>query len=219
MNVNFKAKTKHKKIRAALISLAIMIVTAGAAYWVYDEYLLKIKHVEIDNAVAHYSFDYPNIKYKYHNSGVLEFGGYPSTQTALYAKWDKMPVSQDSSKNSLGLVAACPAAIGMDVYHPSQVDERNVKEQMEFILGKKSERASFELLELSQITISGIEAEQAIYYDAPFGFMGIGKEYFRDIYFDYNGYIWLIYMESELSIVDTVKEDFEFVIGTFKILE
>jgi hypothetical protein len=123
--------------------------------------------------------------------------------------------------NKTGSVKAwhAPAGITISVHEP--VDGRDAKAQLEFIVENNDDDSNFQLVDRSTVEVAGITAQQATYYaSGPLLFKGAPGRLIRTIYFDHGGYVWK--MESfseEVSISETVAEDFEYVLSTFRILE
>jgi hypothetical protein len=85
---------------------------------------------------------------------------------------------------------------------------------------------NFELLDRSQITVSGLQGEQFTFaytfHPDPLS-PRAGENPFpmvqRVVYFSSNRVIWHLTLSSSLSIADEAKIDFEHILGTFKILQ
>jgi hypothetical protein len=173
------------------------------------------KIIEVKNKIAHYSLTYPT-KYKKYGPRIWSPGICNLSLTA----GTTMITIPNPDPNKTGTVNAShvPAAIDIDVYEP--VDNRDAIAQLEFILENESDDSEFQLIDRSTIEISGMTAQQAIYYTSgPFLFKNTPNRLIRAIYFDHNGYVWELSFFAEESMEEAVEEDFENILSTFKILD
>ena len=76
----------------------------------------------------------------------------------------------------------------------------------------------FQLLERSNVTVSGVQAELIAYQVDGF-FVGPDLEYCTKLSFDYNGLQWDIESEAGINMSAMIRADFDHVVETFKILE
>jgi len=206
---------KRKNAQLKILGLGVVLATLCLLSCTTSNNTTTTKNVVVDNGIAHYSLSYPT-RYNKYGPNISSLG---SCRLSLSADrtTTKIP-NPDPNKTGFVSTSYVPAAITVDSYLP--VDERHALAQLEFILEDEGEEKSFQLVDRSTIEISGITAQQAVYYTSGLlPFKGTPSRLIRAIYFDHNGYVWEISYFSEASMEETVDEDFEYVLSTFKILE
>jgi hypothetical protein len=115
-----------------------------------------------------------------------------------------------------------PASIHIFV---SESDNYTAKTLVGKLLNAEARWANYNLLERSNIQVSGISAEYAHFVSSSLLPMrpGPGEDiplkHYIWAYFDYNGLIWQIEVESEGEMAEQARFDFEHVIQTFKIIK
>jgi hypothetical protein len=96
-----------------------------------------------------------------------------------------------------------------------------VKEELD----RRVRRPDIQVLERSAVTVAGIPGEQATYTSegllmlAPAPGKEKPRSYAKSIFFEHAGLMWMLEYESEASLIDRVRVDFEHVVQTFKILD
>jgi hypothetical protein len=96
-------------------------------------------------------------------------------------------------------------------------------DKIESVLEDQAKWANFELLERTPLTVSGVQGEVIVYLVDRLMPIPVedGKnlDYFRSVYFDYNGLTWVIEAQCTQEIMEQVIVDFEHIVETFTILE
>lgn len=112
-------------------------------------------------------------------------------------------------------------SVGAD---PPDSYARDAKSLIEIVERKRASWKNYELIFKGEITIDGIRAyrmdDQIIdIVPAITGDEKPGLEVFRRVDFDFNGYIWTIYIDSHSTTAEADKAHFEHILETFKILD
>lgn len=203
---------------ASTISLAcepenktITKLTDGVYYNVYTQ----------TEGIAHFSLEY-GTKFKYNGVVKLEnwafsvwFEGPPvsdktgTTHTAFGVNiWDTK-----SKTAPYSIASTSDTARTWLNKRLSRIEEINMSG---FLEGK--------LLDKSEITVDGVRADKIIFLEglniAP-RMDGIKEQFYwvkRQVFFDYNGLIWIIEMSSDQSTAAVDGKDFEHILQTFKFL-
>lgn len=206
---------KRKSIHLKILVCGLILSTLCLLSCNTSNNTTTTKTVTVDKGVAHYSLSYPT-RYNKYGPNISSLG---SCRLSLSADRTTIKIpNPDPNKTGYVNTSYVPAAITIDIYKP--VENRNALDQLEYILEDESEEKSFQLVDRSTIEISGITAQQAVYYTSGLlPFKGTPSRLIRAIYFDHNGYVWEMSYFSEASMEETVEEDFEYVLSTFKILE
>ena len=191
------------------------------------------KTATIKNKMTSFSFEYParltrdGPDYFTHviTSGALSVG----TTLSLSSRSKPMPINvpdPGAGKLSTFTTGYRPISIEIHVFDakPYTSTAQDGKGRLEHSLSQQARWENYQLIERSQIRVSGIEAEFAYYaVDAYFPYPKEGDlklEYVREVYFDYGGYIWNIEGTAHgTDVLDQIKADFDHIIQTFKILE
>jgi hypothetical protein len=164
--------------------------------------------------VAHFSFEYPAHYRKYSAHATVE------DRTISIWFHDKVPpkgstygyihIFVEGASDSYPDAAAALEHTLSGFVEPGPYDEEEPQR----------------LLERSSLTIAGIPAELIVYsygYDRIWGespgSVAILIRIAREVYFDHNGLIWNIVIESDEDRADVAEGDFEHLLETFQILD
>ncbi|MFC1951806.1 hypothetical protein ACFLYI_02040, partial [Chloroflexota bacterium] len=104
---------------------------------------------------------------------------------------------------------------------------RNAAVALDYELSRWEDEPDFKVLERSEVEISGVPAEQAIFTHKYLPRdIGVGRDteelefiIQREIYFVYDGLIWNVGEESNIDVAEAHKVHFEHMLETFKILD
>jgi hypothetical protein len=170
-----------------------------------------------------FSFEYSTFYQRKGPNYITRNRTIPSIYIDLVAPRKTMPLLYPANKDELETVTVTytPAVIDIHIYSPRV--SPNAQGRLENDISDNSRWENFELLERYPVTVSGIEGELIAYvidWFLPFPESeGQELQYYRAVYFDFDGLIWTIEATSEMEMVDQVKTDFDHILGTFQILE
>ena len=169
------------------------------------------------NEVAHFSFEYP-AHYKKTSAGAEV-----EDKIIHIGLRDEVP-SEGSNAGFIGIkvegagITYPDATVALEHTLSIFVDSEPYDED--------AEQAPGRLLERSTLTVAGIPAELIVYSygydyvrDSPSDPWVLLLRIAREVYFDYNGLIWNIVIESDEDRAEVAKADFEHLLETFQILE
>ncbi len=212
------------------VAIGILIGSGGC-----DTTNQTYRNFTVKNKMTSFSFEYPA---HYRRNGPSYWIDEikpdrelsPSTSISFQSRSKPMPITvPDPSAGRLGTFSTEYAPIDIEVFvfdaKPYYNTPQNGKGRLEYLLSELARSwANFQLLDRSQVIVSGISAEFAYYsVDAYFPFPREGDlklEYVRAAYFDYGGYIWKIKaMAHGGEAIDQMKIDFDHLVETFKIIK
>jgi hypothetical protein len=169
------------------------------------------------NKVAHFSFEYPAHYEKYSAHATVE------NRTIYVGFRDKVP----SKGSTEGFIYIYVEGAG-DTYPDAEAaleDTLSIFVEPDYY-DEDDEEEPKRLLERSTITVAGIPAELIVYSygydyvrDSPSDPWVILIRIAREVYFDYNGLIWKLAIESDEDRADVAEADFEHLLETFQILD
>jgi hypothetical protein len=169
------------------------------------------------NKVAHFSFEYPAHYKKCSAHATAE------RKTIYIGFRDKMP----SKGSTDGFIYIYVEGAGDTYPDATAALEDTLSGFVEpDYHDEDAEEEPQRLLERSTITVAGIPAELVVYsygYDLVWeessGSAVILLRIAREVYFDYDGLIWNIVIESDEDRADVAEADFEHLLETFQILD
>jgi len=193
---------------AAVAIVSIFIFISGCAG---TSNSLKI--MKVNNNVCKYSFQYSG---SYKKDGPRYEGGQEDGYCYLGLFVPRRTISTTKSlftdeDNESGTITYTPGGIEILVYDTSMV-----KEAKDSLYGwlKKAE-SDIDILDLSQISILGVKAEQII-YERPAPFLNVAR-WQREIYFNSKGLNWHLSVYCDKDLQESLSTDFDYILNTFKI--
>jgi hypothetical protein len=175
----------------------------------------------VENKLVSYSFDYSTY---YEIVGPRSEPDYvrPYTYITLLAprRVMKLMVPDSNGHDSIKTVSATyvPAAIDIHIFVPT--NDTTAQDFIDGWISTVEKEGHSESLVRSSVVVSGIKAEMLDFIRDSGMILAVDKkiEYNRVIYFDYGGYRWSLSANSEEELVEQVKNDFDHIIETFKII-
>ena len=151
------------------------------------------------NQVAHFSFEYPAHYEKYSAHATTE-------DKAIYIGFRDKIVPEGRINGFIYIYVE-----GAGITYP------DATAALEYEISQFVEPEN--LLECSNVTVTGISAELLVYSHEQEGTIGDINRVTRGVYFDYNDLIWSIVIESDEDRADVAQADFEHLLETFQILD
>lgn len=208
LNIDMIDKLSLNKLNLTkiLISLGVIIFTITGCF---STDASGYQYFVMDEGAAQFSFEY-NTKYKISYTKTLQ----DVTKFLELAVVDLIAPLNKKTKDytSMGILVGA-----------GNILARDAESEMTNNLKKYSTSMGFQLLEQSDITVSGVPAKLIAYKERNIlpidrGLTEPPFEVLREVYFDYNGLIWRIDIRSDSTTAEEDKADFEHVLQTFKIL-
>jgi hypothetical protein len=209
-----------RKIIGIIMILAAIMVFAGCSSSTGDHF----DKITVKEKLAKFSFEYSDFYREIEGPSVSDKGAISVRLMAPEKHAQMINPDPYNQKTSTVTVTYRPAYIDIFVYN-AQFRNGTAAGDLDNGLNKIRISHDSKILEQSQITVAGIPATQVVYVSNSLLPMASGPEeeipaeYFRWVIFDHNGLIWEIDAESETSLAEQVKEDFEHILQTFQILE
>ncbi len=148
--------------------------------------------------VTHFSFEYPR-DYR---------------RTSTYVKPDPVPpigVRFARATGTLGCVRQTDTVFGINIGYGFS-GYMNAAESASRAVSALGEGGL--VREHSSIIVAGLTGDQVVYHDP----RQPNAPEVREVFFDYDGRIWDLYIYSEAALAEQARLDFEHIIQTFKIL-
>jgi hypothetical protein len=201
-------------MKRAYLAFCIAMVFALVAITPGCESSMEGYRTFTSNKVVHFSFEYPAHYKKYSAHATVE------NRTIFIGFVDKVP----SKGATDGYITIYVEGVGITYPDAAAALEHTLSGFVE--PGPYDEEEPQRLLERSSLTIAGIPAELIVYsygYDRIWGespgSVAILIRIAREVYFDHNGLIWNIVIESDEDRADVAEGDFEHLLETFQILD
>ena len=184
----------------------------------------EYRAIIIEKGIALFSFEY-SARYSRIDGPAFrndEMNQFTSVKVAAPMKQISVPAPNPDLKGQTVSMSYTPAYIWVFVYDASDRGATAISE-LERRLPKIEEKG--EILDRSQVTVSGVLAEYVTYtsntliplFAVSEG--GISAKYVWWVSFDHAGLIWHIEANSEVAMANQVKADFERILQTFEILD
>ena len=162
------------------------------------------KQTTLDNSIARFSFEYP-CDWEYR---VLKF---PLSSYAHFG------VEAPRLKRDKSHIVSTYWYLDFSRAFPASPILGNAKVALDNELSRWEDEPDFKVLERTEVNISGVPAEKVVFtfkYHPTYigtGYHAEESEYriMREIFFDYNGFIWQIVADSNIDVAEAHKVHFE----------
>jgi len=211
----------QKRLRFLLSVLLVGISLVSSCKPVSEE----IRQFTVENELCHFTFEYPSY---YKTEGPNTDLDYirPYTHVYLYAPREPIEIIVPSGDDHVETVKSSyvPATIFIHVFVPVTRDGRtwSAKDYAENDVQGNRNWDYFQVFEHSTRVVSGMECEFVYYQSDWIGLFPPSDEpkveYYKVIYFDYDGLVWSVEASSRMDKNHRVMQDFEHILDTFKIL-
>lgn len=190
----------------AMILISVVMSSGCSSY----------KRFTLREGDAHFSFEYP--------------GNYEEVLTHVYSGWAAVSFDHELVEEDWIIESSY---LRVDVYEAGRRGNPDAEAALESAITRIATEeyySDFEILERSSVSIAGVKGEQctlsycyreeipATDDEGPFlklpALMTV-----RCVYFDYNGFIWEIWLRSTEGFAEEDKAHFEHIIETFEILD
>jgi len=214
-------------MKRALKYLLLLIMCAILAFHGFACSRDGYKQITVKSELCHYFFEYSGY---YEADGphtdldlIIPYTDLSLVKPEISGKAEVIDFASGEIKSVIGHYS--PGSISVHVYDASEYESapKTSRERLERTITGKASWANFKLLERSPLTVSGVEGEMIEYLVDKLMPIPVedskNLEYFRVVYFDYNGLIWVIEAKCDQEIREQVRADFDHIIQTFIILE
>lgn len=178
----------------------------------------QFKTMEVNNKIAHFSFEYRTYYSDIDGPWVDDNKYRQITYMDILApkKNIQAPNPEPEKAGKTVEMKYTPASIGITIGNALNRQFSPAQERISNALQSWSRWDNYKFIDRKSVMVSGIQGEMATYEVD--GLIGPKLLYQSDVAFDYGGKEWDIHLEADVSLTDMVKEDFQHVIDTFKIL-
>lgn len=177
------------------------------------------KIMEVKNKIAHFSFEYRTYYHEIEDPNIVDDSSFRFTSLTIAAskKTVQMPNPEPGKSGDTVEMSYTPASIYFNIGNALKLPYRFATERIDNSIISWGTWPNFELFERKSIMISGQQAEMASYQVD--GILVPKLLFQADVAFDYNGQAWDLQARSDIALAESVKDDLEHIIKTFKILD
>jgi hypothetical protein len=202
----------------ALVSLCPVLLASGGCNHIFndpsdDHYTT----MEVKNRIAHFSFEYRTYYHTTDGPDIVDDEYFRFTYVTIAASKKTMPHPDPEGSGQTVNMKYTPAFITIQIGYAMDRPYSSAHDRIENHIKNWGTWPNFKLFERKTIVISGKEAEMASYQVD--GMLGPKLLYQADVAFDYNWEKWDIHLEADITLAESVQEDLDHIIRTFKILE
>ena len=198
---------------------ALLIGTLVLAACSRSESPSEYKTLTVRNYIANFSFEYRAYYNDLDGPGIEDSASNRFTYVDILAPktYETMGNPEPGGDGTVDMTYV-PAYIEISAADAQKYPTRPAAVRINDSISNWGKWPHFQLLEHSNVTVSGVQAELIAYQVDGF-FVGPDLEYCTKLSFDYNGLQWDIESEAGINMSAMIRADFDHVVETFKILE
>ncbi len=216
-------RTKDPTIRFTFVIgfllLALLIFLLGCDQSAKGDLVVSGHSVTMTSMVGSYRFEYSG-DYDIVDPGVSDNWLHTYSSLTLLAPKDYMPgIIPNPSKGTVETqqLKYSPSVIDIFVLDGAE-DNSTAKTRLDSKLNWLAKSDDFVLLDRSPVVVSGIEGEQVTYMDKKMLLSPV-IDWVREVYFDYDGLVWIITTSCDEDKQQDFRPDFASVLSSFTVLE
>lgn len=179
----------------------------------------EYKTLTVQNYIANFSLEYRAYYNDIDGPHIVDESSYRFTNVDILAPKAHQTVGNPEPGGGGTIeMEYVPAHINIRASAVTKNPDRPAEVRINDSISNWGKWPNFQLLERSNVSVSGIPAE-LIAYEVDGFFVGPDLKYCTQVSFDYNGLQWDIEAEAGINMSEMVRTDFDHVVETFKILE